>query len=232
MVNRIFKYLNDLPFIGSVIGAAAVASTIWHYFYKKDRVIKVLNNEGHQHLSLSIWTNRESEVKIKHAKLVRKSLFNSKPMVHKDCYGYLIEHPIDRFLCTQDFELDIKIVPNSAVQHFKIEYRNIAMLYDSFLPYRYDKEVLELRSMTKMITCHIGLYLDSGKIIYIPIPDSFYDYYRNCVGTKYDEDIQMSFETHPRTKYHYTSEDIKIESQKKYMDYYQISRTNFYLLYR
>ncbi|CAM4163161.1 hypothetical protein SHDE107825_07545 [Shewanella denitrificans] len=108
----------------------------------------------------------------------------------------------------------------------------MAGLYDDFIPYDYSVSPLQikyLRKPVKMPICHIGIYLKSGKIVCVPIPEEFYNYYRKNEGDSFDTDFDIIMGRGDVTLT-FNSTAAQIEHLKMLREAYFVVRRNYHLL--
>ena len=232
--NSILGTLNNVVgFFGAVIGLLGVVLTFGLWRYKTRPAIKVQVTNNANKIYLDIRNPKDATVQIRNIKLVKKTLFLSNPKQGSHAFNYLVESKPSGIYSSQHDDVDITIEPHGKVETLEIDYLNIASLYHFFLPYEYEstEQVRVLSKKTKMITCHIAIFLKSGSINYIALPESFYFYYRYREGIKMDRDLAI-ISGKTDVSRHFSSKESESLHKEYCLNLYQIVRRNYHLLWR
>ncbi|MGI2147437.1 hypothetical protein ACRN97_02220 [Shewanella baltica] len=227
-VSSIKDYLGLFTAIITIIGIF-IGLIIW--YYKKRPSVKANVVVKKDLLKLRLRNHKDSLAEIDHVRLVKKRAFWRVPEFNDNNYGYLVDSKNGNIFPFQSDELNIAISPNESVKEFKIYFSNIAGLYDDFLPYEYlsFQKVKSLSKPVKMPNCHIGIYLKSGRIVCVSLPEEFYSYYRRKEGSLFDTDYDILMGQGDITLT-FNSMEANMEHLKRLRESYYVVRRNYHLL--
>ncbi|HBC3996826.1 TPA: hypothetical protein KD875_003521 [Vibrio cholerae] len=132
----------------------------------------------------------------------------------------------DFFKSEEDGKENMKLYPNNTSRTFSVDMSTLSSQYSYFLPYDNDGV---LASPIKMPHCCIQVRLVSGEVFYHKLPSSFYDKYREYVGSRHDH--YMDYLSNEPWKYiHYGSSQDLLRIQKEHLDIYTKTRINYHML--
>lgn len=202
--------------------------------YKKSPNISLKNQVDNDAITLVARNTRDVDVEIKHIRLVRKRPFRKNVEFDKNSFFALYNHPKDSFnLSTQNDDLNIALDVNSKAIELEIKIESIFNLYEYFIPYKIhdNYHVKYLDNPTKMTSCHIALYLRSGKIKYIKLPEIFYSMYKQYLENEYKTDIDI-LSGRSRVKISFETDEAYSKHKDQLLDLNSICYKNSLLLRR
>lgn len=231
--NILGMMINSLNFWVAFITLIAALLPIAFWRYKTRPAIKVQVTNSENKIYLDIRNPKDSTVQIRNIKLVKKTFFSVSPKQDSSAFNYLVESKSNGMLSNQHDDVSIMIERHGKVETLEIDYLNIASLYHFFLPYEYElsAQVRMLRKKTKMTTCHIAIFLKSGSIKYIHLPESFYSYYRYREGMEMDRDLAI-ISGKTDVSRHFSSKESESLHKEYCLNLYRIVRRNYHLLWR
>ncbi|WP_318514193.1 hypothetical protein [Photobacterium leiognathi] len=212
--------------VTNIITIISIVSGFVFYFYKKSPSLSIDWNGS----NIILYNKKETSVVIRNIRLVKRDRL--KFCFEPNSFYHVYPSDIYGIQSTQDDPLNIEVKPNDLVKELQIDYRNLKSLYDYFLPYEYENSVIKkLNKPTKMIKCYIAIYLTSGNVKYTPLPADFYDFYRDSFLYEYSEDFKI-FSGESKVRINFQTKDSKYFYKENLLSNYEISRRNYYYLYK
>lgn len=212
---------------GSVI-SIILGFVFW--LYRKTPSLKVNKRNETGKIILTMRNNKDCDVKISHIRLVRKSLIK-EDIYNENTLSGLIQKNDGFFYTSQNDDLGIEMKKNSSSKEIVISYIDIHSLYDDFLPYNYSLkyQMQYLNNIVRMPKCHIAIYLDSGKTIYVDIPKDYYRCYKEYIKFRFEHDFEI-YCGRSLTSIHFKNQEQKLLYQKNLLDRYSINIRTFHCL--
>ncbi|EII3056935.1 hypothetical protein ACXLRA_004241 [Vibrio vulnificus] len=202
---------------GAVVVSLYLASTS-----RKTKLQLRLTSDSYGNLHLTVTNRGLVYAEIERISLGVKHRLVSKVLYRESQYFDLID---DYFESLALNPIQRGLMPNSKSLAFDFDRDSLHFQYGCFLPYQ--GEVLT--RLVKMPKCYVGVFLKTGELFQVEVPDDFYITYRNAIGGKYDDRIySLCFE--PEKYIIYGSSKELYQKQQEALELYSKARRNYHLL--